>query len=136
MQKTFFVLTFVLSTVLAISGCQKTEEQEQQAAGEVASGQLTDAQVVQAIEAHILAKVAAEGAYAIEDEVEGRTRKLTLDYVHSSVHPVDDGSYYACADMKEGASTLDLDFYVRAANGQAKVSKVVIHKIDGVSRKE
>lgn len=119
------ILTFAM--ILVLGGCQKSEEKT--------PASLTDEQVVQAIEDYITSNLAADSTFAIEDEVANRTRNLTLDYVHSSVHSTEEGSYYACADMTEGTVRLDLDFYVVAEDGQPKVSEVVIHKVDGVSRK-
>jgi hypothetical protein len=37
--------------------------------------------------------------------------------------------------MTEGAQKLDLDFYVVVEDTVPKLSEVVIHKVDGVSRK-
>ncbi len=131
MIRYYVVLGVILGLLLLAFGCQQKEE----ATEETKSAALSDEQVVAAIEAHISSNVDTDGNYAIEDAVESRTRNLKLDYVHTSVHAMDDGSYYACADMTEGTSKLDLDFYVAAENGEAKVSKVVIHKVDDVSRK-
>ncbi|MFQ5636859.1 MAG: hypothetical protein ACE5IR_02550 [bacterium] len=122
-------LILVLVLMLSFFACQQKEEAEQSA-----TTTLSDAQVVAAIEAHINGNLDADGNYAIEDAIESRTRKLKLDYVHTSVHPTDEGRYYACADMREVESKLDLDFYVAAEDGEAKVTEVVIHKVDGVSR--
>lgn len=122
---------YFLSALFILVGCQRKEES---AAQEETAG-LTDDQVIQTIEAHINGNLDADGNYAIEDEVEGRSRNLKLDYVHSSVHAVEGGKYYACADMTEGDTKFDLDFYVVSKNGLPKVSEVVIHKVDGASRK-
>ncbi len=122
---------FILVVLLSFAGCQKTEEAREEAP----TATLTDEQVVQAIEAYIAGNLAADSTFAVEDTLENRTRNLKLDYVHTTVHRTDDGKYYACADMTEGAQKLDLDFYVVVEDTTPKVSEVLIHKVDGVVRK-
>lgn len=131
MIRFYMVLGLILGLLTLVFACQQKDE----ATVETKSAALSDDQVVAAIEAHISANLDADGNYAIEDAAESRTRNLKLDYVHTSVHATDDGSYYACADMTEGESKLDLDFYVVSEEDQPKVSKVVIHKVNGESRK-
>ena len=121
----------ILVVLLSFAGCKKTEEAREEAP----TATLTDEQVVQAIEAYIAGNLAADSTFAVEDTLENRTRRLKLDYVHTSVHPTEDGKYYACADMIEGEQVLDLDFYVVSEDGKPKVSEVLIHKVDGVVRK-
>jgi len=45
------------------------------------------------------------------------------------------GDYFACADFTDSSDRLDLDLYVTKAEGNPKVSAVVIHKVNGESRK-
>jgi hypothetical protein len=122
---------FILVVLLVFAGCKKTEEAKEEAP----TAALTDEQVVQTIEDYIASNLAADSTFAVEDPLENRTRNLKLDYVHTTVRRMDDGKYYACADMSEGTQKLDLDFYVVVEDGKPKVSDVVIHKVDGVSRK-
>ena len=122
---------FILVVLLSFAGCKKTEKAREEAR----QATLTDEQVVQAIEDYIAGNLAADSTFAVEDTLENRTRRLKLDYVHTSVHRTDDGKYYVCADMTEGAQKLDLDFYVVVEDTTPKVSEVVIHKVDNVSRK-
>ncbi len=122
---------FIVVVLLSFAGCKKTEEAREEAR----PAALTDGQVVQGIEAYIKNHLDADSTFAIEDTLEKRTWRLKLDYVHTTVHRTDDGKYYACADMTEGAQKLDLDFYVVAEDGKPKVSEVLIHKVDGIVRK-
>lgn len=117
---------------IAMLSCQKQKESAEQPAAEV---KLEAAQVKEAIATYIQEKTAPEGGFAIEDKVENRTRQLAFGYVHDSVHETEDGRYYACVDFTEAPDdTLDLDFYVTLdSDGNANVSEVVIHKINGVS---
>ena len=121
----------ILVVLLSFTGCKKTEKAREEAR----PAALTDEQVVQGIEAYIKNHLDADSTFAIEDTLEKRTRRLKLDYVHTAVHRTDEGKYYACADMTEGAQELDLDFYVVSEDGKPKVSEVLIHKVDGVVRK-
>ena len=122
---------FILVVLLSFTGCKKTKEAREQAR----PAALPDEQVVQGIETYIKNHLDADSTFAIEDTLEKRTRRLKLDYVHTTVHRTDDGEYYACADMTEGAQELDLDFYVVSEDGKPKVSEVLIHKVDSVVRK-
>ncbi len=122
---------FILVVLLSFTGCKKTEKAREEAR----PAALTDEQVVQGIEAYIKNHLDADSTFAIEDTLEKRTRHLKLDYVHTSVHRTEDSRYYACADMIEGGQELDLDFYVVSEDGKPKISEVLIHKVDDVSRK-
>ncbi len=133
MSRIHFSLIAIVVLLFSL-GCQEQASETQKDAGQEASAGLSNEQVVQAIESHIQSGLDSDGLYAIEDAQDGSTRNLKLDYVHTSAHEVEDGSYYACADMVDGESTLDLDFYVVEQEGETKVSKVVIHKVDGVAR--
>ena len=123
----------MMVALLALAGCQKSEKKSEQAP---AKTKLEAAQVKKAIESYIQINTNAEGALAIEDTVENRTRQLSFGYVHSSVHETEGGGYYACVDFTEApADTLDLDFYVAVnPDNEPAVSKVVIHKVNGKSR--
>ena len=131
MSKALSFMTLVLVVAMTLTGCQKKEEAEE--APEMAT--LTNEQVVQAIEDYIAGNLSADSTFAVEDALEKRSRNLKLDHVHTTVHHTDDGKYYACADMTEGAQKLDLDFYVVAEDGKPEVTEVVIHKVDDIVRK-
>ena len=113
--------------------CQKQKGNAEQPAAEVKE---ETAQVKEAIQTYIQEKITIDSVFTIEDKVENRTRQLAFGYVHNSVHETEDGRYYACVDFTEDPQdTLDLDFYVTLdSDGNANVSEVVIHKINGVSR--
>ena len=122
MNRKFFIV-IVLIGPLALLSCQK-------------AAKLSAEQVKQAITTHIRDSMGAQNTFAVEDTLAGRTRQLTLDYVHDSVHETEDGRYYACVDFTEvPGDTLDLDFYVTVgSSGAPKISEVVIHKVNGESR--
>jgi hypothetical protein len=119
--------------LLALASCQKSEEKAEQAP---AKAKLEAVQVKAAIESYIQINTNSEGAFAVEDTAENRTRQLRFGYIHSSVHETEGDSYYACVDFTEApADTLDLDFYVALnPDNEPAVSKVVIHKVNGKSR--
>jgi hypothetical protein len=123
----------MMVVLLALASCQESEEKAERAP---AKAKLEAAQVKKAIESYIQINTNAEGALAVEDTVENRTRQLRFGYVHSSVHETEGSSYYACVDFTEApADTLDLDFYVALnPDNEPAVSKVVIHKVNGKSR--
>jgi hypothetical protein len=123
----------MMVVLFALAGCQKSEEKVEPAP---AKTKLEAAQVKKAIESYIQINTNTEGAFAVEDTVENRTRQLSFGYVHGSVHETEGSSYYACVDFTEApADTLDLDFYVAPnPDNEPAVSKVVIHKVNGKSR--
>ncbi|MCH7733171.1 MAG: hypothetical protein IIB44_11810 [Candidatus Marinimicrobia bacterium] len=128
--KTVFVGLFSI----AMLSCQKQAEQQEEKI-KLKSADVA-AHVKDAITLHIKENTNAEDYFNIQDDIENRSRQLKFGYVHSSVHETDDGRYYACVDFTEAPdNTLDLDFYVTLdSDGNANVSEVVIHKINGVSR--
>lgn len=121
---------WISALLVALTSCAKQDERADRT-------KLDPTAVKQTIQTYIEENTGPEGTFAIKDPVEDRTRQLAFDYVHDSVHETDDGRYYACVDFTEAPEdTLDLDFYVSVdASGAPKVSEVVIHKVNGVSRK-
>jgi len=63
-----------------------------------------------------------------------KTRRLKFDHVHEGVVKHHDG-FVACVDMIDGDSIVDVDFVVSIDDGDYRVSKVAIHKVDGEKRK-
>jgi hypothetical protein len=130
----FIMVVFVGLFAMAVASCQKQAE-EQEGKIKLNSGDVA-AHVKDAITFHIRENTSADDYFGIHADVENRSRQLKFDYVHSSVHETEDSRYYACVDFTEAPSdTLDLDFYVTLdSDGNANVSDVVIHKVNGVSR--
>jgi hypothetical protein len=122
-------ISLMMVAFFALTSCQKSEEETK----------LEPARVKEAIMSYIQINTSSEGAFAVEDTVENRTRRLNFGYVHDSVHETEDGLYYACVDFTESRpsreDTLDLDFYVTLdPDGKPAVSKMVIHEVNGKSR--
>ncbi len=79
-----------------------------------------------AMSAYIEEKTAqGGGAYDIKGV------RADFDYIHSGVDKKWGGIYVSCADFKAGTDVYDIDYYVRAENGDLKVVKEVLHKKNG-----
>ena len=78
---------------------------------------------------------AKDGAFKIQDDATGTTRKLTFVRVHDRVGKTGN-LYYSCTDMRDTATgeLLDLDFDVDAADGPLKVVDARIHKVNNQAR--
>ncbi|MBI3009797.1 MAG: hypothetical protein HYY57_02300 [Candidatus Omnitrophica bacterium] len=107
----------------------------QEHGGEAISAEPSAAQIREAIEFYVKGIEAEDGAFEIEDELTGATRRLTLVRVHERVGKTGD-LYYSCTDMKDAATgeLLDLDFDVNAAAGQLEVVDERIHKVNNQAR--
>lgn len=75
-----------------------------------------------------------KGNFLIFDPETKMTRVLRYDHIHQGVVKHNDG-FLACVDMIDGGTLVDLDFVVSKADGEYRVSKIAIHKVDGVNRK-
>jgi len=93
------------------------------------------AEIRQVIQAHVNGIEASDGAFEIEDEVTGATRRLTFVRVHERVGKTGE-LYYSCTDMQDTATgeLLDLDFDVDASDGHLHVMDTRLHKVDGQAR--
>ena len=76
----------------------------------------------------------SNGNLLIQDPKTKKTMHLKFDYVHKGVVKHNDG-FLACVDMLIGSAIVDLDFVVSKEDGEYRVSKIAIHKVDGVKRK-
>ena len=76
----------------------------------------------------------SNGNFLIQDSKTKKTMHLKFDHVHKGVVKHDDG-FLACVDMLMGSAVVDLDFVVSKEEGEYRVSKIAIHKVDGVKRK-
>ncbi len=56
-------------------------------------------------------------------------------FLNEPVQQTEKGDYFACVDFTDSSDRLDLDLYVTKAEGNPKVSAVVIHRVNGESRK-
>jgi hypothetical protein len=74
------------------------------------------------------------GNFLIQDSQTKKTMHLKFDHVHKGVVIHNDG-YLSCVDMLMGSAVVDLDFVVSEEEGEYRVSKIAIHKVDGVKRK-
>lgn len=77
--------------------------------------------------------------FVVRDEKTGKDRILKLEKIHKDkVVKLTDDLAFACSDFRQiagGADTVDLDFYVSLMkDGSWKVSKVLIHKVNGAPR--
>ena len=73
------------------------------------------------------------GNFLIHDSKSKKTMHLKFDHVHKGVVKHNDG-FLACVDMLMGSAVVDVDFVVSKADGEYRVSKVAIHKVDGDKR--
>ena len=120
--KLIFVVTLV---VFAFVSCQKQEE----------IAKLSSEDVVKIIGDYIKEKISEEGSFAVEDKKESRTRELEYVKIHEPFQEKEGGDYFTCVDFTDGNDRLDVDFYVTKSEGKPKVSDVVIHMVNGESRK-
>jgi hypothetical protein len=92
-------------------------------------------QVRQAIQTYVKQITEDEGDFAIEDEVTGNLRTLTIESVNDKVGKTG-GAYFACAQMKDAdtGETLDVDFDVEPFDGELDIVDVRIHKVNGTER--
>jgi len=63
---------------------------------------------------------------------------LRFDYVHDGVEPLPGNQYRVCVDfLDQSKKRLDVDFYLSPTPaGDFRVSKIKVHRIDGVAPKE
>lgn len=93
------------------------------------------------VTAFVQAEVKASGqGFVLRDEKTGQNRILKLEKIHrDKIVMLQDDLAFACVDFRQirgGADKLDLDFYVsRIKGGPWKVSRVLVHKVNGVALK-
>ena len=92
-------------------------------------------QTRQAIEDYVQQIVDEDGAFTIDDDVTGTTRRLEFVRVHERVGKTGD-LYYSCTDMRDAdtGESLDLDFDVDVSGGELDVVDTRIHKVEGKAR--
>ena len=92
------------------------------------------AKIKTAMADYIKSNSTRKGNFLIQDAKTKKTMHLKFDHVHKGVVVHHDG-FLACVDMLMGSTVVDIDFVVSKEEGEYRVSKVAIHKVDGVKRK-
>lgn len=123
-MKKYDWLIFAALFAVILAGC-KGEVKEGEEAMEAEVMAIDTAAVQEAMSNFIQQKLEVfEGMYPIDD-VEAK-----FDHLHAGVNQMD-GYYASCADFKVGEDVYDIDFYVKAENGEYTVVKEVLHKKNG-----
>jgi hypothetical protein len=122
----------------ALATAQPPEHPEHPEEDEAAAPALTEAELADAIEAHVTA-VAEEndGVYPLQDPETGETLNLELVKVHEErLARTAPDTYFACVDFAgPDGTTYDVDFFMTgAAAEELAFEEFSIHKVDGVER--
>lgn len=90
-----------------------------------------------AVEQHIKQDAQLKGGYFLRDAKENAVRDLKFDYVHQGVERTEAGEYVVCVDLvDQSKNRLDVDFWLKPiGTGDLTVSKIRIHKVNGVEQK-
>ena len=90
--------------------------------------------VEKAIMDHIEQDEMLQSRFMVYDEKKEIARVLTFERFHT-VNQLDDGSFFVCVDFEDqNKDMLDIDFYIDEKAEGLKLSKLVIHKVNGKSR--
>lgn len=90
--------------------------------------------VEMAIMDHIEQDEMLKSRFMVYDEKKEIARVLTFERFHT-VNQLDDGSFFVCVDFEDqNKDMLDIDFYIDEKAEGLKLSKLVIHKVNGKSR--
>ncbi len=89
-----------------------------------------------AIRASITEQSKSDGMFHVEDTVLNKTWNLSLVKVHKDkLTPLSDDTYFACVDFKADDGTMvDVDFFLKNAEGKLGITDTSVHKIDGAAR--
>lgn len=76
------------------------------------------------------------GAFVIEDEKEGKQRRLKPTRLDTRMSRSSETLYKVCADFAEesGSSTVDVDFLVNRSDSGWEVRQALVHQVDRQSR--
>ena len=97
-------------------------------------GELKVQDVEMAIMDHIEQDEMLKSRFMVYDEKKEIARVLTFERFHT-VNQLDDGSFFVCVDFEDkNKDMLDIDFYIDEKAEGLKLSKLVIHKVNGKSR--
>lgn len=114
------------------------EHPEHPEEGETTAPALTEAELADAIEAHVAAIAEAnDGVYPLEDPETGETLNLELVKVHEErLARTAPDTYFACVDFAgPDGTTYDVDFFMTGETADALAfEEFSIHKVDGVER--
>ena len=90
--------------------------------------------VEKAIMDHIAQDEMRKSRFMVYDEKKEIARVLTFERFHT-VNQLDDGGFFVCVDFEDqNKDMLDIDFYIDEKAEGLKLSKLVIHKVNGKSR--
>lgn len=96
----------------------------------------TATKVRSAVEQHVKQEEQLKGGFFLRDPQEKAIRDLKFDHVHQGVEKTPDNRFVSCVDfVDQNNDRLDVDFYLEPSGNDLKVSKVKIHKVNGVERK-
>jgi hypothetical protein len=91
-----------------------------------------------AIKGKIAEKTKADGGtFQLRDDVLNKTWELDLVRVHrDKLTLLEDGTYFACVDMKDkkGTDVVDVDFFLKDEEGKLVFSDMGVHKVNGAPR--
>ncbi len=91
----------------------------------------TQKEVYKAIKTYIHEDLEHKKKFLVLDPRSGQPLALSLDHVHPGVYPHELG-YRGCADFKDESGTIyDVDVLVSMDSGQADVTAVWLHKVNG-----
>jgi hypothetical protein len=96
------------------------------------------AKVRNAVGSYVKQEANLKGGFFLRDSKNNEVRDLRFDYVHSGVGPAPGDQYRVCVDfLDQSKKRLDVDFYLKPTDwGGFEVSKIRIHKVDGVAQQE
>lgn len=93
--------------------------------------EVTKKKVYKAIKSYIHEDLGHKKKFLVMDPRSGKPLALMLDHVHPGVYPHERG-YRGCADFKDESGTIyDVDVLVSMDSGQADVTAVWLHKVNG-----
>ncbi len=95
------------------------------------------AKVRAAVERYVQQDEQLKGDFFLRDPIDKTIRDLRFDYVHKGVEKTADNLYSVCVDFLDRSNKrLDIDFYLKSTgSGDFQISKIRIHKVNGVERK-
>ncbi len=106
-------------------------------AGQKIEDPATKKKVQTAVEQYIKDEAQLKGGFFLRDSSKGEVRDLQFDYVHQGLEKTTAGEYAVCVDfLDQSKRRLDVDFWLKpAASGELQVSKIRVHKVNGVEVK-
>lgn len=98
----------------------------------------TAAKVRASVENYVKQEQALKGGFFLREAQREGVRDLVFDYVHEGVKKTANGQFFVCVDfLDQDRKRLDVDFYLLPTDpGELKVTKIKVHKVDGVESKE